>query len=440
MDIIIRPGKLKGTLDAMPSKSHAHRILIAQKLAELGGVTDRPPLDVPAFSEDIEATADCLSQLGKDEAHLDCRESGSTLRFLIPVAMASGSRAVFSGRGKLPKRPVSPLKEAMEAHGCRFSFAEDRAGSITENAAKDIAESEQASRGTSREMFTVTGKLLPGRYELAGNVSSQFITGLLFALPLLEGDSTIALTTPLESSGYVDLTLRILKDFGIEVKAGTDGGLTSYTIPGRQRYRIPSSLKIESDWSNAACWLVCGALGGDITLKGLDMTSAQGDKKIVEILSGMGARVDTADDSVTVSAPEGRLTAYTADVSGVPDLVPVLSSAMAYASGTSHICNAARLRIKESDRLASVTDILSSLGACVTQSADGLTIEGRPSLAGGTADSHNDHRIVMAVAAASCICRSSVLIRGAEAVNKSYPRFFEDFRLLGGRAEKEEDI
>ena len=170
------------------------------------------------------------------------------------------------------------------------------------------------------------------------------------------------------------------------------------------------------------------------------MTSVQGDKKIVEILSEMGARVDTADDSVTVSAPEGRLRAYTADVSGVPDLVPVLSSAMAYASGTSHICNAARLRIKESDRLASVTDILSSLGACVTQSADGLTIEGRPSLAGGTADSHNDHRIVMAAAAASCICRSSVLIRGAEAVNKSYPRFFEDFRLLGGRAEKEEDI
>lgn len=415
MNITIDPRKLSGTIDAIPSKSHAHRLLIACKLAELQGRGIGGAADIPSFSDDIDATKNCLVQLDKDMPFLDCRESGSTLRFMLPVAMALKEEAVFLGSGKLPDRPISPLKEEMEAHGCSFY----------------IDSAEKKSKTKYREICTVKGRLRAGEYSLAGNISSQFITGLLFALPLLEGDSVLRLTTELESSGYVDMTLDVLRAFGIEIGCRFSGdGLQIYEIPGRQRYTEPESLTIEGDWSNASFWLVCGALGGPITVKGLNPASTQADKEIVNILSGMGADV-LISDGITVSC-SGRLKAAEVSVAQTPDMVPVLAVAMAAAEGASMITNAERLKLKESDRLKTVYDFLSRLGADITYGGSGLSLTGMDSLNGGDTDSHNDHRIAMAAATASCVCKSPVTIRGAEAVNKSYPGFFRDFAALGG--------
>lgn len=419
MNITIDPRKLSGTIDAIPSKSHAHRLLIACKLAELQGRGRGGSADIPSFSDDIDATKNCLVQLDKDMPFLDCRESGSTLRFMLPVAMALKEEAVFLGSGKLPDRPISPLKEEMEAHGCSFY----------------IDSAEKKSKTKYREICTVRGRLRAGEYSLAGNISSQFITGLLFALPLLEGDSVLRLTTELESSGYVDMTLDVLRSFGIEIGCRFSGdGLQIYEIPGRQRYTEPESLTIEGDWSNASFWLVCGALGGPVTVKGLNPASTQADKEIVNILSGMGADV-LISDGITVSC-SGRLKAAEVSVAQTPDMVPVLAVAMAAAEGASMITNAERLKLKESDRLKTVYDFLSRLGADITYGGSGLSLTGVDILNGGDTDSHNDHRIAMAAATASCVCKAPVIIRGAEAVNKSYPGFFSDFAALGGIVRK----
>lgn len=416
MNVLIRPGKLLGTIDAIPSKSHAHRVLIAQKLARLQGQQKADALEIPTFSDDIDATKNCLVQMDKEMPYLDCKESGSTLRFMLPVAMALKNEAVFIGAGKLPYRPISPLKEEMEAHGCRF---------IMGNKHQKISDK-------YKEICTITGKLQPGQYSLAGNVSSQFITGLLFALPLLDGDSTLRLTTKLESAGYVDLTLDVLRAFGIKVDISlSDEGFEIYSIPGNQRYAEPDGLKVEGDWSNASFWLVCGALGGSVTVRGLDMESSQRDKEIINVLKEMGAGI-VIGDGITVTCPDG-LKGAEVSVAQTPDMVPVLAAAMALAEGTSMITDAERLKIKESDRLRTVYDFLNKLGADITYGGSGLSLTGKERLAGGEVESHNDHRIAMAAAVASCGCRSAVKITGAEAVRKSYPDFFKDFAALGGK-------
>lgn len=416
MNVLIRPGKLLGTIDAIPSKSHAHRVLIAQKLARLQGQQKADALEIPTFSDDINATKNCLVQMDKEMPYLDCKESGSTLRFMLPVAMALKNEAVFIGAGKLPYRPISPLKEEMEAHGCRF---------IMGNKHQKISDK-------YKEICTITGKLQPGQYSLAGNVSSQFITGLLFALPLLDGDSTLRLTTKLESAGYVDLTLDVLRAFGIKVDISlSDEGFEIYSIPGNQRYAEPDGLKVEGDWSNASFWLVCGALGGSVTVRGLDMESSQRDKEIINVLKEMGAGI-VIGDGITVTCPDG-LKGAEVSVAQTPDMVPVLAAAMALAEGTSMITDAERLKIKESDRLRTVYDFLNKLGADITYGGSGLSLTGKERLAGGEVESHNDHRIAMAAAVASCGCRSAVTITGAEAVRKSYPDFFKDFAALGGK-------
>lgn len=436
MDIKIIPRKLNGTINAMPSKSHAHRVLIARSLARLYGSAAEKAVDIPSFSSDITATKNCIYSLFSSKITtpvLNCQESGSTLRFLLPVAAAVRSKVIFTGSGKLPQRPLSPLMEAMEAHGC--SFKEKSA--------------DEALPHTPEKICEIHGNLSPGVYHLAGNVSSQFITGLLFALPLLDRDSSLSLTTKLESSGYVDLTLKVLKDFGIVIKTSVSkDGLISYEIPGRQKYHEPENIMIEGDWSNAACWLVCGALGGSITCRGLDFSSTQMDKNIVDILKKMGAEINVEKNSVSVKPKyihdlyeknqlsHEVLNALDVSARQIPDLVPVLSSAMAAARGISHITDAGRLKIKESDRLNSICETLNKIGADINICESGLVIKGRTSLKGGTVSSHNDHRIVMAAAAASCICDSPVTITDAEAINKSYPGFFEDFKSLGGKLEK----
>lgn len=419
MNVMIRPGKLLGTIDAIPSKSHAHRVLIAQKLAQLQGRDNDGAFDIPSFSDDIEATKNCLVQLDKEMPFLDCKESGSTLRFMLPVAMALKDEAVFIGSGKLPYRPLSPLKEEMEAHGCSFRMG-GRHQKISDK---------------YKEICTVTGRLQPGEYMMAGNISSQFITGLLFALPLLEGDSVLKLTTVLESAGYVDMTLDVLRSFGVEIRCSTsDDGLQVYEIPGRQKYTEPGGLSIEGDWSNASFWLVCGALGGSVTVRGLDMNSSQRDKEIIEVLKAMGADI-VEGDGITAACP-GRLKGTEVNAAQTPDMVPVLAAAMAAAEGASMITNAERLKIKESDRLRTIYDFLSRLGADITYGGSGLSLTGRKHLAGGEIDSHNDHRIAMAAAVASCVCRSPVVIKNADAVKKSYPDFFRDFAALGGKVKE----
>lgn len=437
MDIKIIPRKLKGRLDALPSKSHAHRVLIAQKLArmqngEAANADNAHGSEIPTFSKDIEATKNCLAQLDSGSPRLNCIESGSTMRFMLPVAMALRDEAVFIGTGKLPSRPISPLREEMERNGCTFSTG------------TPAADADGIPNGFS-EICTIRGRLQPGAYRLAGNVSSQFITGLLFALPLLDGDSTLELTTALESAGYVDLTLDVLRDFGIMIdEKRSPEGFNIYVINGSQRYTEPADIAVQGDWSNAAFWLACGALGGDVTLDGVDMTSSQRDKEFTDILMHMGAHLEVSScgTSAAGTAATGGLSsirctgnglsAADIDVAQIPDLVPVLATVMALADGTSEITHAERLRIKESDRIFTVHDFLSKLGADITDEGSGLSVRGKRTLSGGEVCGHNDHRIVMAAAVASCGCTGPVIIRGAEAVNKSYPDFFRDFAALGG--------
>lgn len=498
MNIKITPQQLNGTIEAIPSKSHAHRLLIAQKLAALQGGGQEDPLAIPTFSEDIDATKGCLAQLDEELPRFDCRESGSTIRFMIPVAMALKDEAVFAGSGKLPQRPLSPLKEEMERHGCSFEMlaaAKGAAGAL--NCAK------ASERGVTSEICRIRGRLQPGKYELAGNISSQFITGLLFALPLLNGDSSLQLTTKLESAGYVDLTLQVLREFGIKIRevrekitdedanagkkvviseraaeqadslsstanseadlegiseanleSNSENYLIRYEIPGNQIYREPEGLKVEGDWSNAAFWLVAGALGGNITCTGLNPDSTQRDKEIVTVLEKMGAKIERENTAYHIAGNDAPLHGETVSAAQFPDLVPVMAVAMTGASNASSITNAERLRIKESDRLATVCDFLTILGTDIRQTEDGLIIHENknntdpsgtaahcpaPPLSGGTVSSHNDHRIAMAAAVASCRADGPIVITGAEAVKKSYPDFFTDFVKLGGKIEILED-
>ncbi len=412
MNVNITPAPLTGIIPAIPSKSAAHRLLICAALA------DKPTrLLISGSSADIEATVGCLRALGAKIEQmpeglqvtpiaapdpsplLDCGESGSTLRFLVPVAAVVSGHTRFTGHGRLPARPIDHLRTALEAHGASFS--------------------------APALPFAVSGRLRSGHYRLPGNVSSQYITGLLFALPLLEGDSQIELTTSLESRAYVDMTLSALAQFGIRIKP-TD---TGWLIPGGQRYRSPGQIAVEGDWSNAAFYLAAGAIGAPCTVVGVDINSGQGDARMLDLLRRFGARVECSGNSVTVS-PE-RLQGITADVSEIPDLLPILAVVAASAAGESRFTNAARLRLKESDRLQTTAAMLTALGASVTEESDSLTVRGG-TLTGGVADGCNDHRIVMAAAIAAIVCSAPVTVTGAEAADKSYPTFFADYKHLGG--------
>jgi 3-phosphoshikimate 1-carboxyvinyltransferase len=325
-----------------------------------------------------------------ESAVLDCCESGSTLRFLIPVAAALGVEAQFNGRGKLPERPITPYLEEFPKHGVTFDYS-----------------------GTMP--FSTSGRLTGGKFYIDGGISSQFITGLLLALAILEEDSEIVLTSHLESKPYVDITLGTLHDFGCEV-AQTENG---YFIKGGQRYK-PFSGSVEGDYSQAAFFCAANALGSDLNIGGLNVNSFQGDKKIVEICKEM------------VYNENRGLKPFEIDCSDIPDLVPILTVLACFADGKSRIYNAARLRLKECDRLAAITECLNALGGRVTEYEDSLEIEGVKSLTGGVIDSHNDHRIPMAMAIASTRCTEPLTIIGAQCVSKSYPDFWEVFRSIGG--------
>ena len=397
MNVTVYPGSLHGGVTAPPSKSHVHRLLIAAALCE-----NETGIACPGENEDIAATVRCLKALHAEITRagdlyrvcrkaplfhlsagdaLDCGESGSTLRFLLPLCAALTDSALLTGRGRLPSRPNGPLLEVLRTHGAKIE------GDFLP--------------------LTVNGGLQPGDFSLPGNISSQYFTGLLFVLPMLNDDSTLMYTSPLESMPYVDLTLSVLRQFGIRIEDTENG----WRIPGNQRYTSPGIVEAEGDWSAAAFWLGANCLGNAVTVEGLTRSSCQGDKAIEKLLSRVGGEIDVTD---------------------TPDLMPILSAVAAALPGkTTRVTGAARLRLKESDRIAAMARTIRALGGNAEELPDGLVIFGAK-LQGGTVYGMNDHRVVMSAAVAATACENPVTILGAEAVSKSYPHFWRDFEALGG--------
>ena len=391
MDITITPRKLHGRITAIPSKSQAHRLLICAAFAD-GETT----LRCPDTNRDIEATAECLRSLGAaiqrteegyrvspiqsipTSAVLPCCDSGSTLRFLLPVAGALGVDTVFQMEGRLPQRPLSPMWEEMERMGCRLTRP-------------------------TEDTIRCQGKLSPGTFTISGGVSSQFITGLLFACALIPGKSRIEITGKLESAPYVTMTLRAMETFGLPCR--------DFTVHGGKPFRSPGELTVEGDWSNGAFFLAAKALGSSVEVENLSPDSPQGDRAAAELLPGL-------EENLTI------------DASDIPDLVPILAVTAAAKQGAT-FTNISRLRLKESDRVESVIAMLRSLGGRAEADETTMTVFGT-GLVGGTVDARNDHRIAMSAAIAATVCSENVTILGAECVSKSYPQFFEEYRKLGG--------
>ena len=383
MDITIQPGRLQGTLTAIPSKSQAHRYLICAAFSD-----NETTLICPETNRDIEATAQCLGSLGAnikrtvdgyhitpirqipETAVLPCGESGSTLRFMLPIVGALGVDAVFQMEGRLPQRPLSPLWEEMERMGCTLSRPTDNT-------------------------IRCHGRLLPGDYMINGGVSSQYITGLLFATELMNGQSTVTITGQLQSKPYVDMTRQALAVFG------------------SPNFHSPGLLRVEGDWSNGAFFLAAKAVGNNIEILGLDPESCQGDRAVVDILNQLEFGIPT------VSAAD------------IPDLVPILAVTAAAKHGAV-FTDIRRLRLKESDRVASTIAMIENLGGKASATENTLTVYGTGYI-GGTVDAVNDHRIAMAAAIASTVCQEPVTILDAQCVQKSYPAFWDEFKRLGGK-------
>ena len=415
MNKTILPGARTGEVHIPASKSQAHRMLLCAAMGE-----NEVTLRCRGLSKDILATVACLKALGAsvdaegEVLHLrpvsapppglcllPCGESGSTLRFLLPLVGALGASAVFEREGRLPERPIEPLGREL----CRNGM------DIRSDGAR----------------LSCSGQLRPGAFSLPGNISSQYISALLMTLPLLEGESTLHIEGALESAAYVAMTEEVLRLGGVRTEKTGYG----YRIPGGQRCRFAPELSVEGDYSNAAFFLCAGALSErGIRVTGLDPQSRQGDRAIVPLLEEMGAQVASDGSSVTVK--RDALHGITIDASPIPDLIPVLSVVAAAASGETRVIHAQRLRLKESDRLHSTTQMLRALGAEAEELPDGLVIRGGRTLAGGTVDACGDHRIAMSAAVAGGICRGTVTICGSECVQKSYPDFWTDFQQLKG--------
>ncbi|GFI71070.1 3-phosphoshikimate 1-carboxyvinyltransferase [Clostridiales bacterium] len=392
----IKNAILNGSVVIPPSKSAAHRALLCSFLA--GGGTVSPIIP----SKDMQAMQQAISALENDDKIVDCIESGNTLRFVIPVAAALGKSVTFVGSGRLPERPLETFLELLPKHNIKCT-------------------------SNGRLPLSIEGKLTAGKYEIAGNISSQYISGLLFALPILDGDSEIVLTTRLESKPYIDLTIKVMRDFGVEVQETESG----YLVRGNQQYKTRDYI-VESDWSQAAFFLVGGAVGKSVALKGLDMNSVQGDKAIVDILKKFGADIEIKENEII--SRKAELKGIKVDVSDIPDTVPALAVAAAYANGRTEIVGGERLRFKESDRIESVVSNLKRLGADVTETSDGMIINGGKKLKGAELLGYNDHRIVMAFSIAALFAGGETIITEANSINKTYPSFFEDYNRIGGQA------
>ncbi len=414
----VMPTVFHGEVTLPPSKSDVHRAILCAALSK--GKSVISPVDL---SQDISATIDCAKALGAEitvegntayvdgtnlfsskEAVLNCRESGSTLRFFIPVAAVGGVNTTFIGKGRLPQRPIGIYLDCLPKAGVQC---------ITQG-------------GLPLE---INGKLQSGEFTVPGDVSSQFITGLLLALPLTDEDSKIVLSSSLESVGYINMTIRTMAKFGIKVEV-TDYG---YFIKGGQSYK-PCNYICEGDWSQAGFFMAAGALGGNVTLKGLRTDSIQGDKACMEIFSRFGAKVTIDSDKINVTAD--KLKGIEIDARQIPDLVPIFAVTAAFAEGTTNIYGAERLRIKESDRLNAICTCLKKIGVDVTEKPDGLIINGISQANGGCVEGYNDHRIVMSMSIAVEKSANFIEITDKESINKSYPAFFEDYKKIMGKIEE----
>ena len=414
--IVISPQKLSGSIKIPPSKSDAHRAIICAALSK--GISTIKPV---YLSDDIKATIKSVSKLGakidlisnkliingentfsKQNIIINCQESASTLRFLIPVAAARGVKSTFVGTGNLPSRPIGVYLNCLPQFGVNF----------------------QTNSGLPLKL---SGKLRAGNYKIPGNISSQFISGLLFALPLLNDDSTIEITNSFESSAYVDMTINTKSQFGINIETLP----YEYKISGKQKYR-PNNYIIEGDYSQAAFFISAAILGNKIKILGLNKNSHQGDIKAIKIFKDFGANIKWSFNELIISP--SVLHGIKIDASQIPDLVPILAVTACFAEGTTEITNAARLRMKECDRLNAISKTLNKLGANIKETQDGLIIKGVKSLKSGTVDSFNDHRIAMALSIAAIMADGDIRITNAQSINKSYPTFFEDYNKLGGNS------
>lgn len=412
----ITPKKLDGEITIPPSKSIGHRAIICASLAK-----GKSEISNIGFSEDIDATINAMVELGakiekvenkliidgtntlkdiKDKI-INCRESGSTLRFLIPLALCCRD-ITFVGSKRLAQRPLDLYYDLFNKSGISYKVDEEGLP------------------------LTISGGELINKIEIDGDVSSQFITGLLFALPLLQDDFQIHITTPLESKGYIDLTIDVLAEFGIEVH---NNNYHTFFIKGSQTYK-PKNYYCEGDFSQAAFYLVAGAIGNNIKCYGLNKNSRQGDKEILSIIEKMGGRIVIEEDYITALPSE--TTGITIDAAQIPDLVPILAVLGSFSNGETRIINARRLRIKESDRLQAISEQLNLLGGLVLQQPDGLIIEGNSELKGAVTNSCNDHRIAMSIAIAATRSTGEVTVEDSSCIKKSYPSFWEDYKRLGG--------
>ncbi|MBP7174747.1 MAG: 3-phosphoshikimate 1-carboxyvinyltransferase [Thermoclostridium sp.] len=424
-NLTIRPSRLSGTIHIPPSKSMAHRAISCAFLSE-----GESRIDNVELSDDIIATCRAVEALGGDMDILEstipgrkilvirgkgtvkikrklinCGESGTTARFIIPITRLTADEVVITGEGKLSERPFGVFYEIFDTQKIQY---QTQSGMLP---------------------LTLNGAIKPGCFSIRGDVSSQFISGLLLALPLLPGDSVIMLTTPLESIGYIEMTIQMQKMFGIRIEF--ERAENKFLIPGWQKYK-PQHYQVEGDWSQAAFWLAAGVFSGPVSIDGLNPDSLQGDKIIEAFLQQMGANLSWKENLLV--AQESRLNGIQMDVSQCPDLVPVLAILGSVADGNTEIMNAARLRIKECDRLKAITTELKAMGAKITEYEDSLSIDGKQKLMGGRVYGWNDHRIVMASAIAAATCEKNTTIEGSQAVNKSYPSFWEHYHRLGGKA------
>lgn len=415
--IKISPSSLCGKVMVPPSKSAAHRMILCAALSQGYSVVS------PAcHSADIDATINAAKALGakiteqngafsiyginkdalpKHPVTIDCGESGSTLRFIIPIAAALGVNATFIGHGRLPSRPIDELTSLLSSHGVTTS--------------------------DNKLPLTINGKLTAGEYLISGNISSQYLTGLLLALPLVEGDAKITLTTKLESAGYVDMTIDALKQFGV------DCNIDNFTYKTNGTY-TPKNAVIEGDWSQACFFLAAAALGCKIEISGLNSNSLQGDMAAIEIFKGFGLSVESKDGAFVVTRNK-TLSGCDINCSQIPDMVPALAVTAALCDGTTKLFGAERLRIKESDRIKTTLDGLIAMGVDAKELPDGLQINGGNKIKGAEIDGANDHRIVMAFSVLAAAAKNDTIISGYSAINKSYPDFFKDYITLGGKAD-----
>lgn len=419
--LAIKPNKLKGTITLPPSKSLAHRAIIAASLAR-----GRSIIKNIEYSKDIKATIKAMKELGtmifeyddyleidgtttymKSNCEINCFESGSTLRFLIPVSLVYENNLHYTGEGRLGKRPLDVYYNIFDKQGIGYLYREDVVD------------------------LYIRGQLAPDVFEIPGNVSSQFITGLLFALPLLNGDSIIKVTSPLESKAYIDLTLDILDKFGIRIM---NNQYQEFIVFGNQSYKA-CDYEVEGDFSQAAFYLCAGALGNSIAIKGMNLDSKQGDKSMIDTLKFMGCSLTESEQGVSVYS--GLLSSsIRIDGSQCPDIIPVIALSCALSHGVSEIVNISRLRIKESDRLSATVEMINLLGGIAIEQNDAMIIQGVETLHGGKVSVYHDHRMAMLAAIASTVCENAVVIDDKDCVNKSYPSFWDDFKMLGGEVDE----